>query len=160
MNHCRGRARVEGAAEVRVPVGADGVAGVAVAGGVVAELGREGEAGLGGDDGAGGPADGGDARETGGMGEEAAAGTEGQFIASVDGSGVAQVGGGRTPVQFGAQGEGDKRGRIAADAGIPCGTVVEVLAEGVVAAQLEAIGEGAAHVDQQAVIEADSLRHP
>ena len=46
------RARIEDAVEVGVPVGTDGIARVAVAGGVVAELRREGEAGLDGDDGA------------------------------------------------------------------------------------------------------------
>ena len=49
------RARIEVAGEVGIPVGTDRIARVAVAGGVVAELRREGEAGLHGDDGAGGP---------------------------------------------------------------------------------------------------------
>lgn len=39
-----GRAGIEIAGKGGVPVGADGVAGVAVSGGVIAELGREGEA--------------------------------------------------------------------------------------------------------------------
>ena len=47
---------VEVAVEVGVDVGADGVAGVAGAGGVVAELRGEGEAGLEGGDAAEGPA--------------------------------------------------------------------------------------------------------
>ena len=51
-----GRAGIELAVEVGVEVGTDRIAGVAVAGGVVAELRREGEAGLDGRDPAEGPA--------------------------------------------------------------------------------------------------------
>ena len=79
---------------------------------------------------------------------------EGQIVAAVEGGEMADVGGGRSPVELGIEREGDEGGRVAADAGVPCRAVVEVLGVGVVAAELEAVGEGAADVDDESVVAA------
>ena len=83
--------------------------------------------------------------------EEAAMRAEGQFIAAVERGEMAHVGGGRSPVELGIERERNERGRVAADAGVPCRSVVEILGVGVVAAELESAGERAAHIDDERV---------
>jgi hypothetical protein len=58
------------------------------------------------------------------------------------------------------RGELDEGGSVAADAGVPSRTVVEILSPRVVGADLEAVGVRAAQVSDQRVIEADTLRDP
>lgn len=77
------RVRVEVACERWVPVRADGVARIAVARRVVAELGRERESGLNGDDGARGPSAG-DKACGSRLVQEVSAGPKGQIVAAID----------------------------------------------------------------------------
>jgi hypothetical protein len=73
---------------------------------------------------------------------------------------VADVGCGWPPIEFGIEWELDEPGSVAANAGIPRGSVVQILGVGVVAAELEAVGELSANVDDERVVETYALRDP
>jgi len=154
------RMRVEIAVEVGVDVGADRVAGVSAAGGVVAELRREREAGLDSCDGAQRPAADGAVGEAVEVCTEAVVCAEGKIVSAVDGGEVADVAGGGAVVEFRVGRVHGEGGRVGTDAGVPCGAVVEVLRPGVVAAELEAVGEAAVQVYLEGVVVADAAGDP
>src|ERR1017187_9623995 len=118
-------------------VGADGVARVTGAGGVIAQLRAEGEAREQRGDGRDGPAGDDMVGEIAGVTEEGFVLAEGKFVGSVDGGDIADVGRSGTVVEVGQCGDFDVGWRIGRDGGVPGGAVVEVLGPGVVSAELE-----------------------
>ena len=70
---------------------------------------------------------------------------------------MANVGGSGAPVRLRVKGVGDEGGGVAADAGVPGSAVVEVFGPCVVAAELQAVGEAAAQIEREAVVEAGAL---
>ncbi len=115
---------VELAGEGWVDVGANGIAAVAGAGGVVAELRAEGEAGGEADDGCEAPAGDHVLGELVGVGEEGLACADGEIVGGVGGEEVADVGGGGAVVEVRESGDCDERWRVGGDGGVPGGAVV------------------------------------
>ena len=153
-------AGVELAGEVWVDVGADGIAAVTGAGGVVAELRREGEAGGEADDGRDAPAGDEVLGEFVGVGEEGLAVADGQIVGGVGGEEVADVGGGGAVVEMRKGGDGDEGWRVGGDGGVPGGAVVEILGPGVVDAELQAVAEVVAQIHNEGVVVATAARPP
>ena len=85
---------------------------------------------------------------------------EGQVVGAVDGGEVADVSRRGAVVEMRELRNGDEGGRVAGDAGVPGGAIIEVFGEGVVGAELEAVAEAAAEVELKAVVGAGAAGGP
>src|ERR1700712_2235443 len=86
--------------------------------------------------------------------------TEREIVAAVDREKVADIGRGGAVVEAGKLWDGDEGRRVGGDGRVPGGAVVEVFGERVVGAELQAVGEGPAQIDFEAVVDAGPLRDP
>ena len=73
---------------------------------------------------------------------------------------MAHVGSGRTPVKLGVERKFNKRRRVPADARVPCRSIIQILGERVVAAELEAARKRPPHIHDKRVIRAHALGNP
>ena len=156
---CCAAMSVEAASEVGSEIGTDGVAGVAGSGWVVAQLWTERETSLKGDR-AETPAgdDMVDQRRRGR--QEGLTVADRQLARRVEGGKVANIGRCGAVVERWVSRVGDKCWRVGRDTCIPGRAIVEILGEGVVGTELQAMREAVAKIELKSVVVAGTAGDP